>query len=333
MKAPLARGKHKSLQTDRVILVPGPSEEVVTVQRIYTLFVVEQRSEREIAEILNREGLRTDLDRPWNRAVVRQILTNEKYIGNNVYNRVSAKLKQRPRPNTPEEWVRGDGAFEAIVDPSMFAVAQRVLAERARRFSDEELLTFLNDLLASRGTLSGMIIDEMEEMPSSAAYRHRFGSLTRAYQLIGYVPARDYRFVETNRVLRLMHPQVLEETRAEIERLGGTAMLDPRTDLLTVNGELTISIVLARCMVTPSGSLRWKIRLDCGLRPDITVAVRLAPGNERPRDYYLLPWLDVGASQNVRLAEDNGVDIDGYRTDTLDPLYHLTRRHQLVRGS
>jgi DNA invertase Pin-like site-specific DNA recombinase len=332
-KAPLARGEHKSLQTDRVILVPGPPEEVTTVQRIYTLFVVEHRSEREIAEILNREGLRTDLDRPWNRAVVRQILTNEKYIGNNVYNRVSAKLKQKPRANAPEEWVRGDGAFDAIVDPSIFMVAQRILAERARRFSDEELLAFLSDLLVSRGTLSGMIIDEMEEMPSSAAYRHRFGSLMRAYKLIGYVPVRDYRFLETNRVLRLMHPRVLEETQIKIERLGGTVMLDPRTDLLTVNGELTISIVLARCMITPAGSLRWKIRIDSGLRPDITVVVRLAPGNERARDYYLLPWLDVGTSQGVRLAEDNGIDIDAYRTDTLDSLYHLTRRHPLVRSS
>jgi len=59
----------------------------------------------------------------------------------------------------------------------------------------------------------------------------------------------------------------------------------------------------------------------------------LAPGNERPRDYYLLPWLDVGKSQGVRLAEDNGIDIDAYRTDALDPLYHLTRRHSLVRAS
>jgi DNA invertase Pin-like site-specific DNA recombinase len=333
MKAPLARGEQKSLQTDRVILVLGPPEEVATVQRIYMLFVVEHRSEREIAELLNREGIRTDLDRPWNRAVVRQILTNEKYIGNNVYNRVSAKLKQKPKVNEPEEWVRGDGAFEALVDPNIFIVAQRIMAERARRFSDEELLSFLNNLLASRGALSGMMIDEMEEMPSSAAYRHRFGSLTRAYRLIGYVPARDYRFLETNRVLRLMHPRVLEETQAEIERFGGTVTLDPRTDLLIVNGELTISIVLARCMVTPAGSFRWKIRLDSGLKPDITVVVRLSPGNKRPRDYYLLPWLDLGTSQGVRLAEDNGVDIDAYRSDTLDPLYHLTRRHSLVRAS
>src|ERR1039458_9144186 len=38
-KGELARGQHKSLQTDRVILVPGPDEEVETVRWIYRVFV------------------------------------------------------------------------------------------------------------------------------------------------------------------------------------------------------------------------------------------------------------------------------------------------------
>jgi DNA invertase Pin-like site-specific DNA recombinase len=37
-KGVLARGEQKSLQTDRVILVPGPEEEVRAVRRIYELF-------------------------------------------------------------------------------------------------------------------------------------------------------------------------------------------------------------------------------------------------------------------------------------------------------
>ncbi|WP_342803937.1 recombinase family protein [Acetobacter fabarum] len=52
-KAPLAREEHKNLQTDRVILVPGPDEEVETVSRIYRIFILEHRSEREIAIILD----------------------------------------------------------------------------------------------------------------------------------------------------------------------------------------------------------------------------------------------------------------------------------------
>ena len=39
VKGELARGEHKSIQTDRVILVPGPAEEVETVRWIYRSFV------------------------------------------------------------------------------------------------------------------------------------------------------------------------------------------------------------------------------------------------------------------------------------------------------
>jgi hypothetical protein len=42
---------------------------------------------------------------------VRQVLCNEKYIGNNVYNRVSFKLKKRGVANPPAMWVRADQAF------------------------------------------------------------------------------------------------------------------------------------------------------------------------------------------------------------------------------
>lgn len=65
---------------------------------------------REIAEILNAEGHRTDLDRLWARAIVHQVLTNEKYIGNNVFAKVSFKLKQRRVVNPRDMWIRAEGA-------------------------------------------------------------------------------------------------------------------------------------------------------------------------------------------------------------------------------
>lgn len=47
VKAELKRGEHKSLQTDRVILVPGPEAEVKTVRWIYSRFLKHGRSESE----------------------------------------------------------------------------------------------------------------------------------------------------------------------------------------------------------------------------------------------------------------------------------------------
>ena len=330
-KAELARGEHKSLQTDRVVLVPGPEKEVETVRRIYRLFVLERRSEREIATALNAEGVRTDLDREWTRSAVRQILANEKYVGNNVYNRVSFKLKRKRVVNPPDMWVRGDDAFEAVVDHGLFDAAQAILIQRARRFSEEQLLGMLSDLLAVRGTLSGLVIDEAEDMPSSAAYRHRFGSLLRAYRLVGFEPGRDYRYLETNRTLRLMHPRVVEDVVAGIADAGGTVQVDAATDLLMVNAEVALAITIVRCQTTSAGSLRWKLRLDASLRPDITLAVRLQPGNAEVRDYYLLPTLDFGDAGRLRMGEDNGVDLDAYRTDDLGPLSRLLGRQPLRR--
>ena len=328
-KAPLARGEHKSLQTDRVILVPGPEDEVRTVERIYRLFVLQRRSEREIAEILNREGITTDLERPWTRGTVRQILTNEKYIGNNVYNRVSNKLKRKRVVNEPEMWVRGDGAFAAIIDRELFNAAQAILAARARRFSDDELLGMLSNLLVSRGALSGLLIDEDDKMPSTAAYRHRFGSLVRAYQLIGYTPDRDYRYLETNRLLRLLQRDAFEHTVERIREMAISIEVDPQTDIIVANGEVSISLVMIRCTETAAGSLRWKLRLDSKHRPDITLAVRMNPDNRTVRDYYLLPWLDLGQLATMRMGEENGIALDAYRTDNLDPLYHMLRRHPI----
>ena len=69
----------------------------------------------EIADVLNAEGHHTDLGRPWTRGTVHQVLTNEKYIGNNVYNRVSFKLKKKRVVNPPDMWIRADGAFESVV--------------------------------------------------------------------------------------------------------------------------------------------------------------------------------------------------------------------------
>ncbi len=184
-KDELARGEHKSLQTDRVVLAPGPTEEVDTVRRMYRMFTLKGQSEREIAAELNGEGHVTDLGRPWSRGTVRQVLTNEKYVGKNVFNRTSFKLKMQRVRNPPSEWVRAEGAFEPIVDPDFFSAAQRIIQERCKRYSDEALLERLTSLFSDRGQLSGLIIDETEGMPSSSAYRHRFGSLVSAYQLIG----------------------------------------------------------------------------------------------------------------------------------------------------
>lgn len=328
-KGELKRGEQKSLQTDRVILAPGPPEEVEVVRRLYRMFVLQRRTESEIATSLNAEGLRTDLDRPWTRGAVHQVLTNEKYVGHNVYNRSSFKLKAKRVVNTPDMWVRADGAFEAIVEADFFGAAQRIIQERSQRFTDEELLAQLAALFEQKGWLSGLVIDEVEDMASSSTFRSRFGSLLRAYELVGYSPGRDFRYIEVNRTLRAMHPDIVAKVAMDVASAGGGAERDPTTDMLDINCEFSASVVIARCQETPSGGLRWKIRLDQGLRPDITIAVRMDADNVGIRDYYLLPWIESGSDPSIRLSPENGILLDAFRFDTLDAFYDLARRTEL----
>ena len=66
-KGLLERGEHKSIATDRVILVPGPDEEIEAVREMYRMFVDEGRPERQIADTFNARGDLTDLGRRWTR--------------------------------------------------------------------------------------------------------------------------------------------------------------------------------------------------------------------------------------------------------------------------
>ncbi len=321
-KGQLDRGEQKSLQTDRVILVPGPPEEVDTVRQIYRLFVEHGRSESEIAAILNEDGCRTDVGREWTRGTVHQVLTSEKYIGNNVYNHISFKLKKKRVRNTPDMWIRANGAFAAVVDTEIFAGAQELIARRSTRMDDGEMLAVLRQLLTKAGALSGLIIDEQENMPSSTAYRSRFGSLLRAYSLVGYRPERDFRYIQINQRLRELYPQVVAEVIAGIEAGGGTVPAPDASGLLTVNGELKLSIAIARCKETPGGAYRWRLHFDTGLAPDITIAVRMDASNRRALDYYLFPSIDLVGGR-LRLTEENGLSIDAYRFDDLTDLFDL----------
>jgi DNA invertase Pin-like site-specific DNA recombinase len=329
-KGTLSFGERKSLQTDRVILVPGPPQEVEIVRHIYRSFVERSIREREIAEELNKKNKPTDLGRQWTRATVHQVLTNEKYVGNNVYNRISFKLKRQRVANAPDMWVRSNGVFEPLVDADVFERARAIIEERSRKFSDEDLLELLRKLLENQGALSGLIIDERDDMPSSSVYRSRFGSLLRAYKLVGFTPDRDYRYLETNRMLRRMHPEVVADVVDGLQRAGGNVERSRYNDLITINSEFTASVVIARARFTSAGAIRWQIRLDAGLLPDVTVAIRLDAENRKPYDYYLLPSIDM-SSPRLRLAERNGLSLDAYRFDTLDFFYGLAARSQFAQ--
>ena len=98
-KAILQRGERKSFQLERVILTPGPEAEVATVRRIYHLFTVDHlirkaKSPNSIKQGGHPCGRRAGL---WTRATIRELLTNEKYIGNNLWTTATSTKLQSSR--------------------------------------------------------------------------------------------------------------------------------------------------------------------------------------------------------------------------------------------
>ena len=335
LKTALQRGEHKSLQTDRVILVPGTDMEVATVNQIFQWLIQDDLAISVIANRLNAIPVPTDLDRPWTYGTVRSVLTNEKYIGNNVYNRHSFKLKKKHVDNPPDMWIRKDGAFTGVVPVATFLTAQEILAERSRKLTDQELLEHLKSLYTESGSLSGLIINQALGRATAGVYAQRFGSLTRAYQLVGFGNADRLEFMELNRRLRQLHPEIIGRTEQTIASLGGQVWRDPKTDLLTLNDELVISVVLARChtLVDKYGQdqHRWRIRFDpARFNTDLTLAIRLDAANSAELDYYLLPRLDL-PEQEIRVSKHNSANFECFRFDNLNFFYGMSERERLHR--
>ena len=324
-KGLLARGERKSLQTDRVILVPGPESEIVVVRDLFSRFVDHSESEASLAKYLNSNRVLSDMGKPWTRGTIHQLLTNPKYVGTNVYNRRSYKLKMKRLTNPPEMWIIRQEAFRAIVPTDLFRRAQRTIEARHTHLTDDDLLARLRILLERHGKLSGILIDEAEDMPSSSVYASRFGGLHRAYELIGWSDRRDCSFIESNRLLRRHHKSIIHTIVGNLRATGADVEVNEESDLLKINHEYTASLLLSRCQETRANSQRWRLRFDTGLAPDITIAARLNPGNESVKDYYLLPRIDL-LWERLNLAPQNGVLLDLYRFDNLNIFFKLAER-------
>jgi DNA invertase Pin-like site-specific DNA recombinase len=146
-KQKLAHGERKSIATDRVILIPGPADEVQVVREIYRMLISEKLTVYAIARELNRMGVIYDGDSKWDYQAVYAVLTHPKYTGCHVFGQTSSKL-YTPTVRVPRsEWILTPSAFEPIVDQETFSESQRILQGRTINRSDEELLNKLRVLV------------------------------------------------------------------------------------------------------------------------------------------------------------------------------------------
>jgi len=291
-KQPLAHGERKSIAMDRVILVPGPADEVQCVRDIYRMFVSEKLSVHGIACELNRRGVRYKGGSVWDYQAVYAILTHPKYTGCHTFNRTSCQLCTRTVRLPRSEWILTPGAFEPIVDEPTYSEAQRVLQGRTINKSDEELLDSLRALLAKKRRLSLALIQNSKDVPSPSTYRHRFGSLRRAYELIEYGRPDQFGPIDLRRRTQALREELVSRIAAlfpdhvSIVRRGGRW----RSQLRVTNGSI-VSVLIARS-VRPWRNIRWRVNALPRESGNVTLLARLTEGNDSFLDFHILPNID-----------------------------------------
>jgi DNA invertase Pin-like site-specific DNA recombinase len=292
-KGVLEKGQRKHLQTDHVLLQPGPPHELAIVKRIFRQFVVDRDSQAEIARQLNREQVPNHRGKPWTRHMIHYLLQNENYIGNLVYNRKSYRLRQAMRDNPSEQWIRSTGVFEPIVDMDLFSKAQQIMKEHYTRWSDEELLKRLRDAWKKNGRLSGTIMNGMDELPSTALYAWRFGSLRNAFRLIGHRPQRNCEYIDTRQSMTAKLLDRAADIARRVRALGAAAVLDTTTHTMTVDGRLAVSFRIARYYRDRKHAPVWNINRRIYLPSGLILAFRLDRKNANFLDYFLLPTTEM----------------------------------------
>jgi DNA invertase Pin-like site-specific DNA recombinase len=324
-KGELRAGDRKGFQSDHVVLVPGSKHEIEIVQRIYRLFVNDDLTEKDIADTLNREGLRNELGCAWTGPKIHGILTKEKYIGNYVFNRTTQKLRTKPVSNPPEMWIRRVGAFEPMVSTELFEAARKKIEARVCRLTDVEMVARLKEAFHRHGALSGSLIDADENTPSSFLYRRRFGSLVRAWELAGYRPKYNSENLQTRPHFRSIVSDVVAAIIQNVESSGGTAKFDRKRRVLTINDELTASIQPIYCNTYRSRTARWRVRPTANPKADIVICVRMNESNTDIVDYFVLPRTEF-REKFVLLYRDNRFEIDAYRYRTLNTFFDICSR-------
>jgi DNA invertase Pin-like site-specific DNA recombinase len=292
-KQELAFGERKSIATDRVILVPGPPNEVQTVKEIYRMYISERQSLCSIARKLNINGIPRPGHSKWDFMAVRMILTHPKYVGCAVFGQVSKKLNT-PAVKVPKtEWILRPGAFEPIIDPATFAEAQKVLGRHRCQRTDDDLLDDLRMLLASEGRLSFAVIKNSPDVMAPGTYGNRFGSLRNAYKLIGYSYPVRRDAADTRRRTMALHKELISQIAAMFPN--NVSIIKPgvhwRSRLLLFH-RITVSVLIARSALVYKTTRRWMVEPVQRERKFITLLARLDESNCEIVDLHVFPNID-----------------------------------------
>ena len=301
-KQQLAFGERKSIATDRVILVPGPPDEIQVVRDIYRMHVSEKRSCGAIARFLNNKGVRLPGHSRWRYYHVGTILTHPKYAGFAVFGRISKKL-HTPEVKVPQsEWIMKPGAFEPIVDAITFQESLKAYKERKHKKTDEEMLDDLRRLLGVNGRLSFSIVQKARGVMAARMYEKRFGGLINAFKLAGYDKPDQFDRIEKRVHTKALRDDLMRQIVATFPNEVSIIRRSGRwRSRLLLSNRVMVSVVISRTEKVWKDTRNWVIEPVRHERRLITLVARLDNTNRTILDLHVFP--NVGRSGKFGLSD------------------------------
>ncbi len=224
--------------------------------------------------------------------------------GCHVFGRTSSRLYTPTvkLPNT--EWVLTPEAFEPIVDQATFSRAQLILQSRTINNSDEDLLDHLRELLVREKRLSLRIIQNSPDAPSPSTYRHRFGSLRRAYELIGYGQPENFGPIDLRRRTQAMRNEMISRIAAMFPRDVSVVCRGGRwRSRLRMRNGVLVAVLVARSIRVWKSAIRWCVDPVKHERRCVTLLVRLNESNDSFLDFHI--FHEIERQKRFRILRDD----------------------------
>jgi DNA invertase Pin-like site-specific DNA recombinase/DNA-binding winged helix-turn-helix (wHTH) protein len=262
----LEQGEHKAIQKDRVILVPGPKQEVDCVRTIFNLAANLRKTPSQIARELNNRHMQSWNGQSWDSWSVYRLLTKDKYTGCNTYGKTTQRLSSPIQNVERHLWTTKRDAFRPIVDRLTFDRAQELIQKRSTRpkKTDVDLIRAMKRVLAQKGKLSQRLLSG-KGILDHRTYRLRFGSVMKAYELAGYqLPAATMKSSQSQRQIMLLRANLYARLKQLFAGRVRIISLPSQTlqQVVEIDGRLRVAVYLCRATNEIStGEPGWYLRV------------------------------------------------------------------------
>jgi hypothetical protein len=166
-------------------------------------------------------------------------------------------------------------------------------------------------------------------------YRRMFGSLQKAYDLIGYKGTHNYTAIAAHKSRMKEHRLAFaRQVQQQCLRLGATAVMDRESRLLRINNMLTLKTDIAPFLRCPSQRLPdgWWFDILFEGEVDMLVIGRLAMENDRIESYYLIPKLAGFGGRFCAVQNTELIFLEPYRSRDLVPLLEAILAYDLAES-